>query len=115
MAKMKVVTDGAADVPADLADELGIEVVPLLLHAEEKVYRLGVDLTDEQAYELLSAGQARPQVDGPSSVLFEQLYRRLIGDYDHIFSIHLGPASAACTLARPRPGAVCPPRPRGSS
>jgi DegV family protein with EDD domain len=90
MAKMKVVTDGAADVPADLADELGIEVVPLLLHAEEKVYRLGVDLTDEQAYELLSAGQARPQVDGPSSVLFEQLYRRLIGDYDHIFSIHLG-------------------------
>lgn len=106
MAKMKIVTDGTADIPAELARELGIEVVPLIFHVDEKTYRAGVDISDEQAYELLTSGHGRLSAGGPSSGHFEQIYRRLIGDYDHIFSIHLSArlgglhASAAQAKAR---------------
>jgi DegV family protein with EDD domain len=89
MAKIKIVTDGTADIPAELAREFGIEVVPLLVHADDKVYRAGIDLTDEQLYDMLISGHPRFKVSSPSSAVFEQLYRRLVGDADQVFSIHL--------------------------
>lgn len=90
MANIKIVTDGTADLPAELVRELGIEVVPLLIHLDDKVYRAGVDIADDQLYELLSSGHPRFRAASPSPVVFEQLYRRLVSDVDHIFSIHLG-------------------------
>ncbi|MEI8307104.1 MAG: DegV family protein [Chloroflexales bacterium] len=89
MAKIKIVTDGTADIPAELARELGIEVVPLLVQTDDKIYRAGIDLTDEQLYDMLISGHPRFKVSSPSSLVFEQLYRRLVGDVDHVFSIHL--------------------------
>jgi DegV family protein with EDD domain len=89
MAKIKIVTDGTADIPAELARDLGIEVVPMLVHADDKVYRAGIDLTDEQLYDMLMSGHPRFKVSSPSPAVFEQLYRRLVGDVDQVFSIHL--------------------------
>lgn len=89
MAKLKFVTDGTADIPAELARDLGIEVVPLLIHTEDKVYRTGVDISDEQLYEMLMAGHQRFTVSSPSPAIFEQLYRRMVGSYDYVYSIHL--------------------------
>lgn len=106
MAQMKVVTDGSADIPADLARELGIEVVPVIAHVDDRVYRVGVDIADEQLYELLTSGGPRLRIAAPSSTVIEQVYRRLIGNVDHIFSIHLGTrlgsihANAAAARAR---------------
>ncbi len=89
MAKIKIVTDGTADIPAELARDLGIEIVPLLIHTDDKVYRTGVDITDEHLYEMLMTGHQRFSVTSPSPAVFEQLYRRLVGDYDYVYSIHL--------------------------
>lgn len=106
MAKMMVVTDGSADIAPELARELGIEVVPVLAHIDDKVYRVGVDLSDEQLYELMSGGFQRVRIAAPSSTVFEQTYRRLIGNVDNVFSIHLGTrlgtihANAAAAKAR---------------
>ena len=106
MAQIKVVTDGSADLPPDLARELDIEVVPLIAHVGEKVYRIGVDISDDQLYELISAGTMRFHVAAPSPAVIEQVYRRLIGDVDHVCSIHLGTrlgniyANAALARAR---------------
>jgi DegV family protein with EDD domain len=90
MAKIKVVTDGSSDIPPDLARELGIEVAPLIAHVDGKIYRVGLDISDEQLYELMGSGHPRFTISAPSSTVIEQLYRGLIGDVDHIFSIHLG-------------------------
>jgi DegV family protein with EDD domain len=89
MAKIQIVTDGSADIPADLARELGIEVVPLLIHIDDQVYRAGIDVNDDHLFELLSGGHVRYHVSGPSSTVLEQLYRRMVGELDHVFSIHL--------------------------
>lgn len=106
MAKIKVVTDGAADLPPELARELGIEVVPVLAQVEDQVLRVGIDISDDQLYELMVNGQQRVRIAAPSPTIFEQVYRNLIGEFDHVFSIHLGTrlgnvyANAATARAR---------------
>ncbi|NTV64666.1 MAG: DegV family protein [Oscillochloris sp.] len=89
MAKIKIVTDGTADIPAELARDLGIEVVPLLIHTEDKVYRTGVDISDDHLYDMLMSGHPRFKVSSPSAAVFEQLYRRMVGDADYVYSIHM--------------------------
>ncbi len=106
MPKIKIVTDGTADLPADLARELDIEVVPILIHVDEKVYRAGIDIENSQVYELLDSETSELSTSSPSPVVFEQLYRKLVAEYDYIFSIHLsnrlGGICASATLGRGR-------------
>ncbi len=89
MASIKIVTDSTADIPPSLAHELGIEVVPLRIWINDQVYRAGLDITNEQFYELLQDGNVHFSVTSPNAIVFEQLYRKLALEYDHIFSIHL--------------------------
>jgi DegV family protein with EDD domain len=106
MAKIKFVTDGTADIPPDVARELNIEIVPILIHIDEKVYRSGIDIENSQIYELLESETHQLTTSAPSPVVFEQLYRRLVVDYDYVFSIHLsnrlGGVVAAATQGRSR-------------
>lgn len=106
MARIKIVTDSAADIPLAMAHELGIEVVPMLLHHGEQTYRAGLDITNEQFYQLFQDGRTKVTTSAPPSVVFEQLYRRLSQEYDYVFSLHhssrLGGAFHAALQARTR-------------
>jgi DegV family protein with EDD domain len=88
MARIKIVTDSASDIPLGLAHELGIEVVPIHLHIGEQTYRAGLDITNEPFYQTFQDGKAKIATSPPPPVVFEQLYRRLAVDYDYVFSIH---------------------------
>jgi DegV family protein with EDD domain len=90
MARIKIMTDGAADVPLELAQAFGIEVVPLLFHVGELTHQIGVSLTEEQLYEMLFSNQAQFRVSSPSAVVYDQIYRNLLDAYDYVFSIHSG-------------------------
>ncbi len=89
MASIKIVTDSAADIPPDLVQELGIEVVPLRIQINDQTYRAGLDLPTEQFYDALQEGTHSFTVSSPNALVFEHLYRRLAFEYDHIFSIHV--------------------------
>ncbi len=89
MAGIKIVTDSSADIPPHIANELGIEVVPLLVHVGEQTYRAGLDISNDQFYALLQEGAQPVRTSAPAPVVFEQLYRKLALEYDYIFSIHL--------------------------
>ncbi len=52
-----VVTDSAANVPAELARELGIIVVPLQIRFGDETYRDGEDLDVARFYQRLRAGE----------------------------------------------------------
>lgn len=88
MAKIKIVTDSASDLPLGLAHELGIEIVPTYIHIGEQTYRAGLDITNEPFYQAFQVAGSRVSTSSPPPVVFEQVYRRLAGDYDHVFSIH---------------------------
>ena len=47
---VKIVTDSAADLPLDLAQELGITIVPVYVRFGDKVYRDGVGIGPDEFY-----------------------------------------------------------------
>jgi DegV family protein with EDD domain len=88
MARIKIVTDSTCDIPPQQLADLGIDVVPVLAYIADQPYRLGIDISNEQFYDALQ-GDAPVRTSAPAPVVFEQLYRRLTSEYDHVFSIHL--------------------------
>lgn len=83
-----IVTDSASDVPRDVADELGITVVPLTISFGEQSYRDGIDLSGDEFYSRLQSDREMPKTSQPPPALFEYVYRHLITQGD-VVSIHL--------------------------
>ncbi len=71
-----VVTDSAANLPPELARELGIEVVPMYLQFGEIVYRDGTDLTPTDFYRRLVVDRVAASTSTPSPGDFEEAYAR---------------------------------------
>lgn len=83
-----VVTDSAADLPAPVAKQWDIHVVPLWVQIGTREYRDGVDLDAPAFYKLISQEDQLPHTTQPSPADFEQLYRTL-SPTRPILSIHL--------------------------
>ncbi len=90
MARIRIVTDSAADIPREVAEELEIDCIPVLLTVDDQVYRVGVDIHNAQFYEMLASGKHTFETSAPAPAVFEHHYRRLLPEYDTIFTIHAG-------------------------
>ena len=88
MPQVKVVTDSLADIPESLMRELGITVVPALVHFGERSFRDRVDLSPDEFYSRLTSSQALPTTSQPPPSAFAEVYRRLAQETDRILSIH---------------------------
>ncbi len=86
---VRIVTDSTADIPPDLAADLGITVVPLQVYIGDKSYRDGVDITPGEFYQRLRASPSLPKTSQPSVGAFEEAYERLCSETDSILSIHI--------------------------
>lgn len=91
MERIGVVTDSTADIPPDLAAELGISVIPCQVTFGETTYLDGVDLSAEDFYEMLAGSPDLPRTSQPPVQAFVETYGRLLEQEDcqAIFSIHL--------------------------
>ena len=88
-AKVKIVTDSVADIPADIVKELGITVIPLNLHFGEEVFRDGIDMTADEFYRRLSVSEDFPRTSTPSPGTFAEVYDTLAGEAGGVLSIML--------------------------
>jgi len=86
---VKIVTDSVADLPSEVAKELGITVIPLNVRFGEEVYRDGIDLTTEQFYERLVHSETPPVTSVPSPASFAEAYDKLAEETDEILAIIL--------------------------
>ncbi len=86
---VKLVTDSAANLPAPLAGQLGIVVVPLTVIFGEDSYREGIEITDEQFYNLLQTSQELPRTSQPSPNDFAAVFRRLLDAGHEVLCITL--------------------------
>jgi DegV family protein with EDD domain len=77
---VRVVTDSAADLDAELADELGVRVVPLTIRfgADEFVDRQ--DLTPAEFYARCAASPVLPETAAPSPGAFDTAFRSLFDE-----------------------------------
>ena len=109
---IKVVTDSTSDLPADVAESLGIEVVPLNVHFGSDVYKDRVNLMPDAFYDKLINGDVLPTTSQPSVGEFIDVYERLGSDADGIVSVHvsekLSGTMNSARLASQQANADCP-------
>ena len=86
---VKVVTDSTADLPSDVAESLGITVVPLYVHFGTEVLRDGVDILPDEFYRRLTEGPVLPTTSQPSVGDFVDVYEKLAQDSDGVVSVHI--------------------------
>jgi DegV family protein with EDD domain len=100
MNRVLVVTDSSATVPADLVQELGIRVVPILLNMNGQTFRDGIDITSGEVYRWLRISKRLPTTSAPSVGDFLRVYAAAAQEVSGIVSIHLSPElSATYTVA----------------
>jgi len=86
---IKIVTNSAADLPSQLAEELGISVVPIYMRFGEEVYRDRVSISEDEFYQRLENTPVHPSTIQPGPQDFLEVYRKLSPDADGIVSIHI--------------------------
>ncbi len=97
---VRIVTDSSADLPAQLAQELGIAVVPLYLRFGEEVFRDRIDISEDEFYERLRRDPVHPSTTQPTPQDFINVYQEVSKGADAIVSIHIsGKLSGTCSSA----------------
>ena len=86
---VRVITDSTADLPPEVAAELGIEVVPLNVHFGTDTFRDGIDLSADEFYERLVASPRPPTTSQPSVGAFLEVYQKALEGADGIVSVHI--------------------------
>jgi len=86
---VKIVTDSTADLPPQLARELGITMVPVYLRFGKEVFHDGVDITADEFYRRLKSDPVHPSTTQPTPQDFIDVYKELAPQADGIISIHV--------------------------
>jgi DegV family protein with EDD domain len=86
---VRIVTDSTADLPPQLAQELGIAVVPVYVRFGDKSYRDGIEISYDELYDKLVNSPVYPSTSQPTPADFAQVYRELSKETDEIISIHV--------------------------
>ncbi len=106
-------TDSNSQLPPELAERYGVEVVPLTVVVDGTSYLEGVDLDPDRFYGLLEKGSLEVSTSSPSPGRFAGAYRALAKrGATEILSVHVGAATSATLLSArlAAPGAPVPVR-----
>lgn len=83
-------TDSTADISREVADRLGIVVIPLTVHFEDKSYLDRIDISNQEFYKHLKTCKTLPTTSQISPGVFLETYQRLADEgFEEIISVHL--------------------------
>jgi len=86
---VKIVTDSGSDISPEVANELGITIVPVYIYFGNTAYKDGVELAPDELYKRLVEGPVHPTTTQPMPTDFAMTYKNLSEYADSIVSIHL--------------------------
>ncbi len=84
---VKIITDSLGDVPAAVAKEMGITIIPIFVIFGTESFRDGIDLTTEQFYDKLAHSKALPTTSVPPLGTFVDAFDKLAEETDEILAI----------------------------
>jgi len=84
---VKIVTDSCSDITPQLAQELGIIVVPLYVQFGNETYRDNIDLSTEEFYRKLETSKILPTTSTAIPVSFAELFTKLAEETNEILTI----------------------------
>lgn len=74
---IQVITDSAADLPAEIVEKYNIKVVPLTVHIDGKEYADSIDISTQEFYEKMSRTKELPKTSQPSAASFIKVFKEL--------------------------------------
>lgn len=100
---LRLLTDGAIDVPAGWDKEFDIKVIPINVHFGEKTYIQNVDMDLEAFYKEIGVNKNHPKTSQPSPHQFVEYIRNNYQKGETILAIHvtskLSGTYASCVAA----------------
>ena len=86
---LRIVTDGAADMPPEWEKEFDIQIIPINIQFGEKTYLQNVDLDNDGFYRMVDETKTIPKTSQPSPHQFTEFYKKIAQKGDPIISIHV--------------------------
>lgn len=86
---LRIVTDGAADMPEEWQQKYQINILPLHIHFGEESYTQGSGFSMNDFYRLVREKQMIPKTSLPSIGAIKAYYRSIAQAGDTILSIHI--------------------------
>lgn len=90
--KIGIVADTSSNFTPEMAEQLGIHIVPMQIVIDQQTYKDAYELTLEEFYEKMATSKQLPKTSQPAIGEFIKLYKEIENQYDKIISIH--PAKA---------------------
>lgn len=88
MNKVAIVSDTVASIPQELIKKYGIQLVPLLIHADDKTYRDTIDIkTPDELFQLVKKLSKFPTTSAPPPGEYTEVYRQLSQKAEGILSV----------------------------
>jgi DegV family protein with EDD domain len=86
---VKVVTDSLSDITSDIAEELGLTIIPLTVFFGRESYLDRVTISTDEFYDRLIHGDVWPTTTQPTPKAFADIYDKLAEETDEILVITL--------------------------
>lgn len=87
--KIRIVTDSTVDMKIEELERLNIEVVPLTIFIDGKIYTDRVDITPSEFMKKMKDSNELPKTSQPATGAFLEMYDRLGSEGYDVISIHL--------------------------
>jgi DegV family protein with EDD domain len=86
---LRIVTDGAADMPNEWVNDYDIKIIPINIHFGDKTYLQFTDLDNEGFYKMVDEAHKIPKTSQPSPHQFSEFYQQIAQPGDTILSMHV--------------------------
>ncbi len=86
---LRIVTDGAVDMPKGWEVDYDIHILPLWVRFGERTYTQGIDIGPENFYDLVRENRVLPKTSLPSPQQVVDFYRKIATRGDDVLSVHL--------------------------
>ncbi|MDD4635369.1 MAG: DegV family protein [Dehalococcoidales bacterium] len=105
---VKIVTDSTSDIPASLAEKMGITVVPVHVFFGKESYLDGVNITPSIFYQKLESSSYHPTTSQPALGDFISAYNNLMtSGADGILSVHISSKISGAFSSAQRAAEIC--------
>jgi len=86
---LRIITDGAADLPAGWKEEFDIQIVPINIHFGEETFLQYIEMDLDAFYNKINTSSVFPKTSQPSPHQFTEFYKTVAQEGDTILSIHV--------------------------
>ena len=80
MSKIGFLTDSSSDIPVELAERYGIEVIGFPINLDGKEYLERRDMTNDQFYEMMRAAAGVPTTAAITQLQWVEIYGRYVDE-----------------------------------